>query len=68
MTAAVIDLTKAEDPRDVVHRTVQALAEGKLVVFPTETLYGVVASALNTGSILRLKALCAANGSFPIRN
>ena len=64
MTAAVIDLTKAEDPRDVVHRTVQALAEGKLVVFPTETLYGVVASALNTGSILRLKALCAANGKL----
>jgi tRNA threonylcarbamoyl adenosine modification protein (Sua5/YciO/YrdC/YwlC family) len=64
MPTAVIDLKTAEDPRDVVHRTVQALAEGKLVVFPTETLYGVVASALNAQSVKRLRSLCEDSGRF----
>lgn len=64
MPTAVIDLKTAEDPRDVVHRTVQALAEGKLVVFPTETLYGVVASALNVESIRRLHSLCEDSDRF----
>ena len=41
MPPIVIDLRKAEDERDVVHRTVQALAEGRLVAFPTETVYGL---------------------------
>ena len=41
MPLALIDLRRAEDLRDVVHRAVEALAEGKLVVFPTETVYGV---------------------------
>ena len=45
MPPIVIDLRKADDSRDVVHRAVQTLAEGKLVVFPTETVYGVGASA-----------------------
>lgn len=54
---AVIDVSKTDDPRDVVHRTVQALAEGKLVVFPTETVYGVAASALNEPAVERLAAL-----------
>jgi tRNA A37 threonylcarbamoyladenosine synthetase subunit TsaC/SUA5/YrdC len=33
----VIDLRRTEDSRDVVHRAVQALAEGRPVAFPTET-------------------------------
>ena len=47
MSAAVIDLNNVEDQRDVVHRAVEALADGKLVVFPTETVYGIAASALH---------------------
>ena len=54
MSAAVIDVRSAEDVRDVVHRTVQALAEGQLVAFPTETVYGVAASALDADAVKRL--------------
>ncbi len=54
MTPVVIDVRKAQDARDVVHRAVQALAEGKLVAFPTETVYGLAASALNEQAVQRL--------------
>ena len=37
-----------------MHRAVQALAEGKLVCFPTETVYGMAASALDEQAVLRL--------------
>src|SRR6201999_4041295 len=43
MPPVVIDIRNAEDSRDVVHRAVQALAEGKLVAIPTETVYGFAA-------------------------
>ena len=51
MPPAVIDLRSAEDWRDVVHRAVQAVAEGGLVAFPTETVYGLAASALNEDAV-----------------
>ncbi|MFT7642798.1 MAG: tRNA threonylcarbamoyl adenosine modification protein (Sua5/YciO/YrdC/YwlC family) [Pirellulaceae bacterium] len=54
MPPKIIDLNRAEDPRDVVHRAVQALAEGKLVAFPTETVYGVAASALREDAVEKL--------------
>src|SRR4029078_10803824 len=54
MAPLVIDVRGAEDSRDVVHRAVQAVAEGKLGVFPTETVYAVAASALNEHAIERL--------------
>jgi protein-tyrosine phosphatase len=54
MTPVVIDVRNAQDARDVVHRAVQALAEGKLVAFPTETVYGLSASALNETAVRRL--------------
>jgi protein-tyrosine phosphatase len=54
MPPAVIDVRTADDARDVVHRAVQALAEGQLVAFPTETVYGVAASALNKRAVARL--------------
>jgi protein-tyrosine phosphatase len=50
----VIDVRSAEDSRDVVHRAVQALAEGKLVALPTETVYGLAASALDEDAIARV--------------
>ncbi len=54
MPPIVIDLHNAEDTRDVVHRAVQTLAEGQLVVFPTETVYGVGASARSAKGIEKL--------------
>ncbi|MFO0820410.1 MAG: Sua5/YciO/YrdC/YwlC family protein [Pirellulales bacterium] len=58
---AVIDVSKTDDPRDVVHRAVQALAEGKLVAFPTETAYEVAASALQGAAVERLSRLASSN-------
>lgn len=57
MPPVVIDIRSAEDSRDVVHRAVQALVEGKLVAFPTETVYSVAASALNDDAVARLDAV-----------
>ena len=54
MPPVVINLRKAEDSRDVVHRAVQSLAEGKLVVFPTETVYGLGASARSAEGVRRI--------------
>src|SRR3990170_1182772 len=54
MKPETINLQRADDPRDVVHRAVQELAEGRLVAFPTETVYGVAASALDESAVQRL--------------
>ena len=54
MPPVVIDLRSTDDWRDVVHRAVQALAEGGLVAFPTETVYGLAASALDETAVQRL--------------
>jgi protein-tyrosine phosphatase len=56
MPPLVIDVRNSEDSRDCVHRAVQTLAEGKLVAFPTETVYAVAASALDETAIARLLA------------
>lgn len=57
MPPAVIDLQSTEDWRDVVHCTVQTLAEGGVVALPTETVYGLAASALDAGAVGRLLAM-----------
>ncbi len=54
MPPLVIDIQNEEDWRDVVHRAVQVLAEGGLVVFPTETVYGLAASALDERAVSRV--------------
>jgi len=54
MRAQVIDVRTAEDSRDVVHRAVQVLAEGRLAALPTETVYGLAASALDEAAVERL--------------
>lgn len=55
--AAWIDLFHCEDPRDAVHQAVACLAQGGVVGLATETAYGLVASALQTGSVQKLKNL-----------
>lgn len=57
MAPLVIDVNASDDPRDIVHRAVQAVVEGKLVAFPTETVYVVAASALNENAVQRLVQL-----------
>jgi len=54
MPPVVIDIRSADDLRDVVHRAVQSVVEGKLVAFPTETVYGLAASALDERAVARL--------------
>ncbi len=66
MTAPVlIDVRAAEEPRDVIHRAVQALVEGKLVAFPTETVYGVAAAALDPQAVSRLAAVKGRKTNHP---
>lgn len=64
MPPVVIDLRSADDSRDVVHRAVQALAESKIVAFPTETAYGLAASALSEGAVDRLLAAADKTGEL----
>ena len=66
MSPAVIDVRKAEDWRDVVHRAVQALVEGRVVAFPTETVYGLAASALNERAVNRLIAIKSRQWGHPL--
>lgn len=65
MAPLVIDLRRTDDPRDVVHRAVQALAEGRLVAFPTETDYVVAASAREADATVRLLATAADRDGEP---
>jgi protein-tyrosine phosphatase len=54
MKPEVLDLRGADDPRDVVHRAVERLAQGGLVALPTDTVYAVAASPLSVTAVQRL--------------
>lgn len=54
MPAATIDLKSCVDQRDVVHQAVEALSAGQVIAIPTETVYGLAASALNPDAVQRL--------------
>ena len=45
-----IDLSQADDPRDVVHRAVASLAQGDVVFLATEGFHGLLASGLQPAS------------------
>lgn len=66
MPPIVIDLRKTDDSRDVVHRAVQCLAEGQLVVFPTETVYGLGASARSAEGVDRIFAAKGRSFASPL--
>ena len=66
MSVIHVDLTRSDDRRDVVHRAVQMLAEGKLVVLPTETVYGVAASSLCPQAVERLLEVKGHASSDPL--
>jgi protein-tyrosine phosphatase len=65
MPPVVIDVRNAEDARDVIHRAVQALAEGRLVAFPTETVYGIGASACRPEAVERLMIVKSRTADAP---
>lgn len=66
MPPLVIDLRRADDARDVVHRAVESLAAGRLVVFPTETEYVVAASARHAPDLAGIDALAATHPGEPL--
>ena len=66
MPAVTIDLKSEEDRRDVVHRAVEALSAGKIVAIPTETVYGLAASALHPQAVERLFEIKGRDKSSPL--
>jgi len=50
----ILDLKSSSDPRDVIHRAVQVLAEGGIAGIPIDTTYAVCASAFRRDSIPRI--------------
>ena len=65
MPPMVIDLRRTDDSRDVVHRAVQALAEGRAVAFPTETDYVVAVNSRHVEAVERLGCLAAERPGEP---
>ncbi len=65
MPPTIIDLSKTDDPRDVVHLAVQALAESRAVIFPTETDY-VVAAAARRDGVERIADLALRRAGEPL--
>jgi len=66
MPPLVIDLRRADDARDVVHRAVESLAAGRLVIFPTETDYVIAASARHAADIGLLDGVVPARPAEPL--
>jgi protein-tyrosine phosphatase len=60
------DLRATDDTRDIVHRTVQALAEGKVVGLPTDTVYGLAANALHVDAVERLCEMKGRQANIPL--
>ena len=66
MPPTVIDLRRSDDARDVIHRAVQALAEGWCVGFPTENEYVVAGCLRHDRAVERLSASAAARVGEPV--
>ncbi len=66
MAPQVLDVTAASDPRDAVHRAVQALVEGKVVALPTESVYVAAASGLHERAVQRLLAVRSDQSGGPV--
>jgi protein-tyrosine phosphatase len=50
----ILNWRKSEDPRDIVHLAVQALAEGHIVALPSSGTYLLVASGLRADAVSKL--------------
>ena len=65
MSPTIIDFRQADDPRDVVHRVVQAIAEGKVVGLPTESNYLIAATARDAAAVEQACDFVAASAGEP---
>ncbi len=61
-----IDVSQADDLRDVIHRAVACLAQGGVVGLATETVYGLVGSVLDARCVARVKAMRTSEPSRPL--
>jgi tRNA threonylcarbamoyl adenosine modification protein (Sua5/YciO/YrdC/YwlC family) len=61
-----IDLAQCDDARDVVHQAVACLAQGGVVGLGLETVYCLVASALNPAGVAKLRNLRGESESRPL--
>lgn len=61
-----IDVSQADDVRDVIHQAVACLAQGGVVGLATETVYALAACALNPRSVARVRELRTAEASRPL--
>ncbi|MEO1619032.1 MAG: Sua5/YciO/YrdC/YwlC family protein [Planctomycetota bacterium] len=59
----VFDLRQTDDPRDYIHRTVQALTEGQVVAIPTDTVYALATHALDPDAVQKMDAIKGPGGS-----
>jgi L-threonylcarbamoyladenylate synthase len=61
-----IDVSQADDVRDVVHRAVACLAQGGVVGMATETVYCLAACALKAESVARVRELRTSDVARPL--
>ena len=66
MPPIVIDVAKADDRRDVVHRAVEALARGSVIGVATETVYGLACRADRVDAIDHLMAVKGRPKDLPL--
>ena len=65
MKTQVIKVDRAESPAEAVRRAAEVLIGGGLVVFPTETVYGVAARADDPEALERLRAFKGRTSGVP---
>lgn len=58
----ILDWRKSDDPRDVVHLAVQAIAEGHVIAVPSDVGYVLIASALQPRVVEQLGQIAATSG------
>ena len=63
MPAEIVDLLKVSDPEAAMRRAVGLLDDGKLVILPTETVYGIAGRLDHAESVESLRRFRDASGS-----
>lgn len=54
------------DRTEILHSTLQALKEGKVIAVPTDTIYGLACLAQNSEAIKRVYDIKGRNGNKPL--
>jgi len=62
----IIELTGGAEDRTRIEEAARALVEGKLVVFPTETVYGIGCNASDRSAVKRLYEIKSRPGNKPL--